>query len=60
MCAVNTESEAPKVIHRLARERFVHPRAVHWGMLGVRILLPAAAGFDLLLTRSDDEYTFCR
>lgn len=32
----------------------------HWRMIDGRLLLPEAAGIDLLFARSDDENIFCR
>lgn len=60
MCAVVTERETPKFGDRSTREIFLHACGVHWSMLGGRVSLLAAAGFDLSLARSDGEYTFCR
>lgn len=59
MCAVDTELKTAKFGHRSARQRFVDACKVHWGSLRGKILLPAAAVFDLSFARSDDEYSFC-
>lgn len=60
MCAVDIELKTPKFGHRSAQERFKHACGVCCGLLGGHVLIPAAAGFDFLFARADDEYTFRR
>lgn len=56
MCAVDTELETPKFGHGSAGEKVVHVCGVHCGSLGVRILLPAAASFDVTIARLYAKY----
>lgn len=52
--SVDTELETPEFGHRSAWEKFVHACEVHWDMFGGRVLLPAAAGFEILFAWLED------